>query len=339
MLCPRCNNELEDESAFCGVCGALIKPKLAGETALEHPGALNASSPALEREPALAPTRYPMSRDPAQRLKPTMAAPGQAKQTSGYGDDEVSPDQQSVRNTPAPSMLPPMLSPRKGRKPASWLFIVSGIVAIVVIVIGILSAFLVPRTKSPTPATTVVAKGQVSFLDSPNTALGVTDALKITATGLSNPPDGSQYDAWLIDTADEQILPLGSLSKSDPTTFALSFPNANAPSHTNLIGAGNKIEVTQEQGNVPVPSGKVLLTATFPPLAFLHIRHLLFQFPTTPGNIALLTGLVNETQKVDALALLLQNSSSNKASVACIAQTMVNVIEGERGEKLSPIDG
>ncbi len=337
MLCPRCSNQLEDEAAFCGVCGALIKPRLAGETALEQSDALDASSPVVGREPSLAPTRYPVSRDPIQQLRPTMVAPEQAKQTSGHGDDEVSPSQRSVRNTPVPPTLSHMLSPRKGRKSTSWLFILSGIMAVVVVVIGIISGFLVPKTKSSTPATAVVVKGQVNFLDSPNNALGVTDALKITATGLSNPPDGSQYDAWLIDTADEQILPLGRLSKSDPATFALSFPNSSSQSHTNLIGAGNKIEVTQEQGNATVPSGKVLLSATFPPLAFLHIRHLLFQFPTTPGNISLLTGLANETQKVNALALLLQNNSSNAASVACIAQAMVNVIEGNDGTNFRPL--
>src|SRR5262249_17446375 len=154
-----------------------------------------------------------------------------------------------------------------------------------------------PRAASPKPAPVVVAKGQVSFLDSQDHAPGTTDSLKITITSLPNPPDGSVYDAWLIDAANEQILPLGALSKSNATTFTLAYPSNNLPSQGNLIGLGNKIEVTQEQGNPTVPTGKVLLTATFPPFALIHIRHLLFKFPTTPENISLLTGLVNETQK------------------------------------------
>jgi hypothetical protein len=193
--------------------------------------------------------------------------------------------------------------------------------------------------KEPTPATAVVANGQVSFLDSQDNALGTTNALKVTATGLPNPPEGSRYDVWLVNTLSEEILPLGSLSKSDPTTFALSYPNDGSQSQaTNLIGAGNKIEITQEQGRVTVPVGKIMLSATFPPQAFVHIRHLLFKFPTTPGNTGLLTGLVSEAQKVNSLALLLQsNTTSSRASVTCIAQSMVNVIEGKEGVHFRPL--
>jgi hypothetical protein len=80
-----------------------------------------------------------------------------------------------------------------------------------------------------------------------------------------------------------------------------------------------------------------VLSATFPPLAFVHIRHLLFKFPTTPDNIGLLTGLVNETQKVDALSQLLQNNATNTKSVTCIAQAIVNVIEGKNGTNYHPL--
>jgi hypothetical protein len=236
-----------------------------------------------------------------------------------------------------------MPSPRKDQKKNARLFVFLAIVTVIVVVAGGLSWFIIrtesTKTTAPTPVTKVIAKGQVSFLDSQDRAPGTTDALKITATSLPNPPDGSEYDAWLIDTANEQILPLGSLSKSNSTTFALSFPNASTQSRTNLLGAGNKITVTQEQEKVTQPTGKAVLSATFPPQAFVHIRHLLTSFPTTPGNIGLLTGLINETQKVDALSQMLQNNatSSNKTSVTCIAQEIVNVIEGKDGTNFRPL--
>jgi hypothetical protein len=240
-------------------------------------------------------------------------------------------------------VVSPQLSPSvsKDRKKTSLFFVLLVILAIVVVVVGSLSWFLtrpsnVTVTPSPTPIV-VVAKGQVSFLDSQNNAPGATDALKITATGLANPPDGSAYDAWLVDTTNEQILPLGSFSKSDPTTFALSYASTGSQSQVNLIGAGNKIEVTQEQGNVTAPAGKVVLSAIFPPQAFVHIRHLLFKFPTTPGNIGLLSGLVNQAQKVSALSQLLQHNASNTASVKCIAQEMINISEGRNGTHFSPL--
>ncbi len=257
---------------------------------------------------------------------------------------QVSPYQQSGSYTPPPPPYgpsgPQIPSPRKEWKKTSRLFVFLAVLALVVVVIGGVAWALTrtgPKTTSPPPVTTVVTKGEVSFLDSQDKAPGGTDALKITATGLPNLPDGSQYDAWLIDTANEQILPLGSLSKSDPNTFALSFPNASSQSHTNLIGAGNKIDVTREQGQATHPTGNVVLSVTFPPKAFVHIRHLLFKFPTTPGNIGLLPGLLNETQKVDALSQMLQSNSSNTASVACIAQAMINVIEGKNGTNYRPL--
>src|SRR5437667_4264301 len=216
MLCPRCNNQLEDEATFCGACGALIKPKLSGETVLEAPDSLAPGSPAT-----LAPTRYALPHIPMQQMLSTMVASGPQL------PDEQSGSQRSTRDTSLPSTP----FPRKNGKPTSRLFVILAILTLGVVIVGGISWFLL-RTgfKTSTPATAVVAKGQVSFLDSQDSALGATNALKVTATGLPNPPDGSEYDAWLMDTINEQILPLGSLSKSDPTTFALSYPNAGSPS-------------------------------------------------------------------------------------------------------------
>ncbi len=321
MLCPRCNNQLESDAAFCGVCGALIRPKLSGETVLEAPDSLVSNSPA-----SLAPTRYAVPQVPLPPLLSTMVEQQLPDEQAGH--------QRSTRDTP----LPHTPYPRNNLKQPPRFFVSIAVLTILVVITGGLYWYLT-ATGSKTSAPAAVAKGQVNFLNSQNSALGVTDALKVTATGLSNPPEGSEYDVWLIDTGNEKILPLGSLSKSNPTTFALSYSNPDSQSQTNLVGAGNKIEITQEQGQVTVPVGKVVLSATFPPQAFVHIRHLLFKFPTTPGNIGLLTGLVNETQKVNSLALLLQNNatSGNTASVACIAQAMVNIIEGKNGAHFRPL--
>lgn len=327
MFCPRCNGPLEEGAAFCGVCGALIKPKSVGETVLEESELVSPNSRVVPD-----PTVYDAPEVPVRQLVPTVLAP----EYRSPDEQPVSP--RSKRGTPEPPMWPQMPSPGKKQKKISRFFVFLVSIAIVVVAIGSISLFLMRRgsgTTSPAPATTVVTKGQVSFLDSQNNAPGVTDALKITATNLPNPPDGSTYDAWLIDdSVGEQILPLGSLSKSDPNTFALAYPNADSPSlKMNLIGAGNRIEVTQEQGTMAAPAGKVVLSATFPPQAFVHIRHLLFKFPTTPGTVGLLPGLINETQKVNTLSQLLQNdaATSNTASVPCIAQAVVNVIEGDKG--------
>ena len=316
MFCPRCNNLLEEQAAFCGECGALIKPKRDGETALEMP---DSTSPSFHAGPE--PTVYAAPLASIQQHSSTMLAP-----------EYRLPDERSAsRGGVSDALLPHTPFPHRKPQRNSSFFVFLAIIVIVALVIGGIAWFLA-RTGPTTTA-------QVSFLDSQDGTPGTTNALKMTVTSLPNPPDGSEYDAWLIDTTNEQILSLGNLSKSDPTTFTLLYPNDSLQSRTNLVGAGNKIEVTQEQSKVTVPTGKVVLSATFPPLVLVHIRHLLFKFPTTPGNVGLLPGLVNEIQKINLLSRMLQSNatSSNTDSIDCIAQAIVNVIEGNKGTNFHPL--
>ncbi len=108
---------------------------------------------------------------------------------------------------------------------------------------------------------------------------------------------------------------------------------------TNLLGAGNKLKITLEQGQVNLPTGKVVLSGTFPPKAFVHIRHLLFSFPTTPGKVGLLVGLRDQTQHLDAQALILQNavSAQNSQAITCAAQNIIDIIEGTNGSNYQPL--
>ena len=256
---------------------------------------------------------------PGSTMPPTTSSKKAESGTPPLSNSNMS-EEEPTAHIPLVKTEPPLKS-FKARKKTSRLFVLLAILGIVGIVVG--STFWYQMNIG---AKTPVPKGQISFLD--NTP-GKTDALKITIANLANPPDGSEYDAWLINNdTNEQILPLGSLSKSD---FSLLY---SSPSQTNLLGAGNQFEITQERGHVTRPTGKVLLTATLPFRgASMHIRHLMFQFTSTPGTIGLLVGLVNETKKVYALAQLIQNSatSSNTASIPCITQAMINVIEGNKG--------
>src|SRR6266581_1627223 len=103
------------------------------------------------------------------------------------------------------------------------------------------------------------ATGFVKFLDSPNSQ-GNTDALQININGLPTPSSGSRYNAWLVDEQSERIVSLGTLTASGQT-FTLD----HAGNGTNLLRAGNKLEITLEQGTVNSPTGRVVLTGVFPP--------------------------------------------------------------------------
>jgi serine/threonine protein kinase len=182
--------------------------------------------------------------------------------------------------------------------------------------------------------------GTVTFSDNPAAPPGYTDAATIVVHNLSAPPAGYVYDAWLLNSSSEQTIALGTLSAKG-STFTLSYAGdgkSGSPG-TNLLRVGDSIEITLEHGRVDIPIGKVQLSVTFPPKSFAHIKHLLVSFSTTPGHVGLLVGLLNQTQLLSAQAQSLQNavSSNNTVAIRCIAQSLVDSIEGAQGTHYQPL--
>jgi hypothetical protein len=159
----------------------------------------------------------------------------------------------------------------------------------------------------------------------------------INANGLSAPTAGSQYDAWIVDTQSEHSIALGALTQNKDGTYTTKFTD----SQHNVLSLGNRVEVTLEQGSVTLPTGRVILSATFPPNAFVHIRHLLVSFPDTPGKIGLLVGLVDQAQKLSAASQLLQSiaGSGNTFAIQCAAQSIINIAEGMQGSHYHRLAG
>lgn len=183
---------------------------------------------------------------------------------------------------------------------------------------------------------TAATSGQAIFADNPQGPAGVTDTLTITASSLGTPPQGSHYAAWLLNSRTEQVLLLGRLvASTDGKSYRLSFngeigPNGKA---TNLLGAGDTVEITVETGSTAAPAGRVVLEGTFPPRAFVHIGHLLVGYPDTPGGIGILTGALQQAALADTQTqeLVKASGAGDQASVRCYAQNIVNIIEGRKG--------
>jgi len=329
MQCPQCNTHLEDDALFCGNCGAQIAPLQGGgnATIADHASTVQSIQTVSQGGQSVAHGQRP----PVPAAFSPRAMPRPA------------PQQPQTPQTPAPGFSPsPSTSLRKTWRRAFMVGLV-----LVLLAAGSVAAAFAFRTHTPaavTPSPTVAPKasvaGQVTFFDNPNGTPGFTDALKITATSLSNPPNGSHYTAWLINDQSEQVILLGTLTRSG-NTFSLDFTSGSngTQKQLNLLGAGNRIEVTQEQGTPSEPGGNVVLTGSFPPAAFVHIRHLLFQFPITPGKIGLLVGLMNQTQALNAQALLLQSLSGNgnTVGVRCVAQSIIDISEGTQGANYHPL--
>jgi hypothetical protein len=165
------------------------------------------------------------------------------------------------------------------------------------------------------------ASGQVHFYD--NGAR--SNSVRIALSGLAAPPAGQHYQAWLINTTDEEITFLGDLTLQGAQAVA----QYTSSDGTNLLAHGNVIEVTQEKTQAQAPGGKVVLSGAFPPKASIHIGHLLVSFPVTPNNIGLLNGLLAQTRAVATEAHTL--ATSDAATARCTAQAMLDIIEGAKG--------
>jgi len=332
MICPKCNTPIEEDTVFCGNCGAQVAPlyargatvveateKMAPKTARSDPFRANAQS---ARSPI-----PPVSPPPAHFAPPTA-------QPERPVDLQAAP----TVFTPAP--------PAPRRLNIKRAIFLGGLVVLLLIGVAIGGVALLKANSPSSPATTTnkvgggttVAttagvSGLASFTDSQSGQH--TAVMKISIVGLNAPPSGSHYAGWLIDQQNERITSLGSLTAQDKN-FALDFAGT-----TNLLGQGDLVEITQEQGDVQLPTGKVVLSGKFPPEALVHIKHLLFAFPSTPGNIGLLVGLRDQARLLNSQATQLKQaaSSGNQGSVRSIAQGMLDVLEGKNGPNARPLQG
>ncbi|HEY1388479.1 MAG TPA: serine/threonine-protein kinase, partial [Ktedonobacterales bacterium] len=173
----------------------------------------------------------------------------------------------------------------------SWWFFLIVLVLVPLITAGALFLANNHQTAAQTPS------GTLLFVDSTSTPTGSDDGFRITASGLPALPSGSRYEVWFINQETEQIIALGQLVAGPNQTYQLAYtPGAlNNKAAANVLTEGDMIEITQEQSNVVAPSGHMLLAVKFPPQSFVHIKHLLLSFPTTPGKIGLLVGVLHQT--------------------------------------------
>ena len=177
------------------------------------------------------------------------------------------------------------------------------------------------------------ATGTVGFIDQPG-GIGHSNSVKLLINGLQSPPAGSWYAAWLVDTASGQATVLGTLSRQG-SSYILNYTGNN----TNLLGVGNQVEITLEHSSANSPEGTVLLTGAFPAHAFIYIRHLLVSFTGTPGNTGLLVGLYSQALALNTLAQQLPGFAAqhNAPAVQCLAQGMLDIIEGKTGTHYRPL--
>jgi signal transduction histidine kinase len=197
------------------------------------------------------------------------------------------------------------------------------LVALVLLSLGIAATH---RPQAPAAPRVVAA---VHFFDADG---GNSNGIDLHVTGLSAPPAGMHYQAWIIDATSENIISLGSLT---PANTAYVVQNVGAATGPSWLSQGNEVEITLEQQPDLTPVGKVLLSGAFPPKAIIHIRHLLVSFPATPGKVGLLVGLRTQTQLLVQLAQqVVDTGTHNPTLVHCLIRSQLAILEGQGGAPL-----
>jgi serine/threonine protein kinase len=217
--------------------------------------------------------------------------------------DSTEPWQQNGISTATPppgngtgTSFPSMAELRKHRKNSlgSW-YIICILVLLCASLGTIVALLFIPQNKAATPNQLVghaffVSSGQFNA-DSPQ---GINDELQIDLAGISDPPVGKSYYAWLL--ADQNVsesLPilLGSLHVKQGN---IRFLYPGDQQHINLLGVTSRFLITLDDTQHPT-NNPLLDTTSWRYYAFIpllpssvdklhfsmldHLRHLLFESP------------------------------------------------------------
>ena len=133
--------------------------------------------------------------------------------------------------------------------------------------------------------------GRISYLDQNS----FMDKSTILITKLPAPKTGMHYEAWYLAQGGEIRRKVGSIPVDRNSQGQLIF---TIPEQENILGLYDQLEITVEPDNDPnpnEPSGEVAASSVFPPLALIHVRHVLVSFTDAPESTSLILGLWNST--------------------------------------------
>lgn len=263
-----------------------------------------------------------------------------------------------AKRTHTPSRPATVIKKKKSTLNPIW--IGTGIIACACISFMALSGvigtglFVLPRLNTTTTATEVpsVATEAPIATDIPTmheeTSVGVlrfqdgaalADQITISAK-LDAPPEGSQYEAWLIDDSGEQQRSIGVLTTDGTGNFNLTYVDQQS---RNLLGDYSHMQITLEPNpdNSPNSSGDVKYSSGIPGRALAHIRHLIFTTEETPNQIGMIDGLKNNATLVNQIAedMLIAYEAGKQKEVLSNAEALINLVVGKQDALYVDWDG
>ncbi len=182
------------------------------------------------------------------------------------------------------------------------------------------------ETNAVPPVDDPVRVGLLRFQD----GTAIADQVTISTGSMPLPPEGSQYEAWLIEDDGEQRISIGNINFDQDNKGSLIFVD---PRGQNLVGKYHALEITIElnDGN-PINSNNIAFSVTLPRNGFTHVRHLLSSYGPTPNQVSLIHGLDTTTRLINQLAeeMLVAFEAGDEASIRLRAEEMTNAIVGNQ---------
>jgi hypothetical protein len=300
--------------------------------------------PAADPDPALAtivPAPFPTAPDGTRAVAPAPVPAGPVVQA------EVGPA--------APAALRGAVQPASRRRGVPWLAV--GALAVLVLGGGILlglsgllagggggpPATVLPSPASPTPGDVAMEMGTdqnavatLRFSDGSATL----DEVTLVVDKLPAPAAKTQYEAWLLGQGGELRQPLDVLKLDAAGRGELVYRD---PDGHNLLARFDRMEITAEPAPDPNPASSrdVVFAGILPPLALVHVQHLLVAYDDTPDHIGLTVGLVQQATLLNTTArdLLAAQQAGDFATMRRDAEALVNLIAGPGGEGGGDLDG
>lgn len=167
---------------------------------------------------------------------------------------------------------------------------------------------------------------------------GTVDQVKLSVQGLAPPPEGMQYEVWLLGS--ETRRSIGSLTVDETGSGELVFVDRDA---ANLLASYGGFEITQEPGGDvnPLPAGDGVYSGMVANEPLMHVRHLLVSFGNAPDQIGLTTGVMVHAQLIADSIDKAQTAQDNGDLEALKreAEALVNLIDGDGGQHFGDLDG
>jgi hypothetical protein len=195
------------------------------------------------------------------------------------------------------------------------------------------------------PAADGVPVGTLHFGDN----AGTLSQASLSAA-LAIPPEGTQYEAWLVGDSGAQSLGVLTLDESGTTQLVFDEPQSQ-----NLLALFNRFEITLEPDADDDPANstsQVIYSSAFPPEAFSYMYQIVISSEHTPNQLSLLHGLYVQTDLINQYASMVLSAyeAGDEESMRTNAEAVINMIVGNQGgdyygdwdgngESLDPGDG